>query len=53
MRGASTFLFGLSPTDLTTMVVAAGVLAAVAGLAGSVPAWRAARVSPDIALRCD
>ena len=53
MRGASTFLFGLSPTDLTTMVVAAGVLAAVAGLAGSIPAWRAARVSPDIALRCD
>jgi putative ABC transport system permease protein len=53
MRGASTFLFGLSPTDVTTMLLAAGVLAAVAGLAGSVPAWRAARVKPGIALRCD
>jgi predicted permease len=53
MRGASTFLFGLSPTDLTTMAVAAGVLAAVAGLAGAIPAWRAARVKPGIALRCD
>jgi predicted permease len=53
LRGASTFLFGLSPTDLTTMVVAASVLAAVAGLAGSVPAWRAARVKPGIALRSE
>jgi predicted permease len=53
MRGASALLFGLSPTDLTTMGGATVVLAAAAGLAGSVPAWRAARVSPDIALRCD
>jgi putative ABC transport system permease protein len=53
MRGASTLLFGLSPTDVTTMVAAASVLAAVAGLAGAIPAWRAARVNPDIALRCD
>jgi hypothetical protein len=53
MRGAGTFLFGLSPTDVTTMLAAAAALAAVAGLAGSVPAWRAARVDPGIALRCD
>ncbi len=53
MRGASALLFGLSPTDLTTMGGAAAVLAAAAGLAGSVPAWRAARISPDIALRCE
>jgi ABC-type lipoprotein release transport system permease subunit len=53
MRGASALLFGLSPTDLTTMGGATAVLAAAAGLAGCVPAWQAARVSPDIALRYD
>jgi predicted permease len=53
MRGASALLFGLSPTDLTTMVGAAAVLAATAGLASGIPPWRAARVNPGIALRCD
>jgi putative ABC transport system permease protein len=53
MHGASTLLFGLSPTDLTTMVGATGVLAAAAGLAGSIPAWRAARVDPQVTLRYD
>jgi predicted permease len=53
MRGASTLLFGFSPTDLTAMTGAAGVLAAAAGLAGAIPAWRAARVDPQVALRCD
>ena len=53
MRGASTLLFGLSPTDVTTMVAAASMLATVAGLAGAIPAWRAARVNPASALRCD
>lgn len=52
-RGASTLLFGLSPADVTTMVVASGVLAAAAGLAGSIPARRAARVNPGIRLLCD
>jgi ABC-type antimicrobial peptide transport system permease subunit len=53
MRGASSLLFGLSPTDVTTMVGATAVLAVAAALAGSVPAWRAARVDPGIALRCE
>lgn len=53
MRDASSFLFGLSPTDVTTLVGATLVLAVAAALAGSVPAWRAARVDPGIALRCD
>ena len=53
MRGASTLLFGLSPTDVTTMVGATAVLAVAAAVAGAVPAWRAARVDPGIALRCD
>ena len=53
VRGASTLLFGLSPTDLPTVAGAMCLLAAAAGLAGCIPAWRAARLSPDIALRCD
>ena len=53
MRAASTLLFGLSPTDLTTMAVAAVLLGAAAGLAGTIPAWRAARVDPQLALRCE
>jgi putative ABC transport system permease protein len=53
MRGASTLLFDLSPTDVTTMVGAAAVLAGAAALASAIPAWRAARVDPAIALRCD
>jgi len=53
MRTASTLLFGLSPTDLVTMAAASSLLAAAAGLAGSIPAWRAARVDPQVALRCE
>jgi predicted permease len=53
MRSASALLFGLSPTDLTTVAAAACVLAAAAALAGSIPAWHATRVRPDIALRYD
>jgi predicted permease len=53
MRTASTLLFGLSPTDLTTMAAASSLLGAAAGLAASIPAWRASRVDPQVALRCD
>jgi ABC-type lipoprotein release transport system permease subunit len=53
MRGASTLLFGLSPTDVTTIAGATTVLAVSAALAGSGPARRAARVDPGIALRSD
>jgi ABC-type lipoprotein release transport system permease subunit len=38
---------------LTTMIGATAVLAAVAGLAAFIPAWRAARVDPRVTLRCD
>jgi len=44
-------LFGLSPHDLTTTLVAIGVLAAVGLLAGFLPARRATRVDPMVALR--
>jgi predicted permease len=53
MRAAGTLLFGLSPTDPPTLFGAAVLLALAGALAGAVPAWRAARVDPGIALRCD
>jgi len=53
MRAASTLLFGLSPTDPPTMFGATALLAVAGALAAAVPAWRAARVDPGIALRCD
>ncbi|MFZ0589884.1 MAG: FtsX-like permease family protein, partial [Bryobacteraceae bacterium] len=44
-------LFGLSPTDSTTILAAATLLAATAIAAGAIPAYRAAKVDPMIALR--
>ena len=48
---ARTILFGLTPTDPSVFIVAASVLAAAAVLAGSLPAVRASRVDPLVALR--
>jgi predicted permease len=50
-RTASALLFGLSPGDPATFAQAVAVLAAVAALASYVPAERAARVDPCMALR--
>jgi predicted permease len=46
-------LFGVSVMDPAAIVIAASVLAAVAAIAGFVPARRASRVDPMVALRCD
>jgi ABC-type antimicrobial peptide transport system permease subunit len=46
-------LFGLGPRDATTMFLAAGVLTVVALLAGYLPARRATKVNPIVALRCE
>lgn len=49
----ASFLFGVKPNDKMTLVMSVIVLAVVALLAGAVPAWRAARLDPMLALRED
>jgi predicted permease len=44
-------LFGLGPRDTATMLLAAGVLSAVALIAGYLPARRATKVDPMVAVR--
>jgi ABC-type antimicrobial peptide transport system permease subunit len=50
-RSASSLLFGLKPYDPLTLGAAVAVLAAIAGLASFVPARRASKVDPMVALR--
>jgi putative ABC transport system permease protein len=50
-RLVATFLYGLKPRDPITLVVAALTLSAVAVLAGYLPARRASRLDPMVALR--
>jgi putative ABC transport system permease protein len=50
-RVLAKFLFEVKPTDLPTFLVVAALLAAVALLSGWLPAQRATRVDPLIALR--
>jgi ABC-type lipoprotein release transport system permease subunit len=47
----ASLLFGTAPTDLVTFAGMAGLLAAVALVAGYVPAHRASRIDPMVALR--
>jgi predicted permease len=46
-------LFGVTPFDPVTFALATALLIGVAAAAGSLPAWRAARVDPIVALRID
>jgi predicted permease len=46
-------LFGLSPTDPAAFLAAIGVVAAMTVLASWLPALRASRVDPMVALRCE
>jgi len=52
-RFLASLLFRVSPTDITTFGVVSLVLAAVALLACLIPARRATKVDPIIALRCE
>jgi ABC-type antimicrobial peptide transport system permease subunit len=51
MRLVTTLLFGISPWDPLTLVATSGLLATTALLANYIPALRATRVSPVIALK--
>jgi putative ABC transport system permease protein len=50
-RAATSLLFGLKPGDPTTLIAAALALAAVAVAASLLPAQRASRMDPMVALR--
>jgi predicted permease len=52
-RTMRTVLFGVVPTDTLTFVSAPAVIILVAVVASIVPAWRATRVDPAIALRTE
>jgi hypothetical protein len=50
-RTVGSLLFGLEPTDATTLVVSATLLVSMGMLAAAVPARRAARIDPASTLR--
>jgi ABC-type antimicrobial peptide transport system permease subunit len=52
-RLVSTFLYGMKPNDPVTIALAVATMAAVAAVAGYLPARRAARMDPMKALRDD
>jgi predicted permease len=52
-RFISTLLFGLAPTDVLTLAAATALMIVVSALAGFLPARRASRVDPMVALRYD
>jgi predicted permease len=47
----ATLLFGLAPTDVMTIGLAIGLMVPVSAMAGYLPARRASRVDPMVALR--
>ena len=52
-RLAASQLFEVSGFDLRVMIAAAAGIALIAFAAATIPAWRATRVDPMVALRCE
>jgi putative ABC transport system permease protein len=52
-RAASSLLFGVKPADPLTLALAAALLSVVAAAATYVPARRASKIDPMVALRCE
>ncbi len=52
-RLIASLLFGVQPTDATTIVAVVATITLVAAVACWLPAWRASRVDPNIVLRDD
>ena len=52
-RFLTSLLFGVAPTDWATFLSSAVLIAAVASVAVSVPAWRATRIDPIRTLRAE
>jgi predicted permease len=49
-RGVAALLYGVAPADLVSFAAGSGVLVAVEAVAAYVPAYRASRISPMVAL---
>jgi predicted permease len=49
----ASLLYAVSSRDPLTLVVSVGVLLAAGAVAGAIPAWRASRVDPVVALRSE
>jgi ABC-type antimicrobial peptide transport system permease subunit len=52
-RFAGGLVFQLAPTDPVSIAAATVLMLAVAALASVVPAWRAARIDPVVALKIE
>ncbi|MGO8697061.1 MAG: ADOP family duplicated permease [Limisphaerales bacterium] len=52
-RLVASLVYGLSPHDGLSFLLAALVLSIAGVLAGVIPAWRASRLDPNTALRCE
>jgi putative ABC transport system permease protein len=52
-RVMASLLFGVQPTDATTMAAVVATITLVAAVACWVPAWRASRLDPNVVLRED
>jgi putative ABC transport system permease protein len=52
-RLIASLLFGVGPTDATTFATVIPAIALIAGVACSLPAWRASRLDPNVVLRSE